>query len=84
MNREVIYRIYRHEGNARPRGPVMNPIEERKTLMTNVPRYTLTYHDSKRRWTLEDNRTGQACEESDVTPSRTACPEAREARDGAA
>ena len=31
--------------------------------MTNVPRYTLTYDDSTRRWALEDDRTGEVCEE---------------------
>ena len=34
--------------------------------MRSIPRYTLTYHDAKGRWVLEEDGTGEICDEFDT------------------
>ena len=34
--------------------------------MASIPRYTLTYDEPKRKWALEEDATGEVCEEFDT------------------
>ncbi|HEU5180215.1 MAG TPA: DUF2188 domain-containing protein [Candidatus Polarisedimenticolia bacterium] len=34
--------------------------------MPNIPRYTLTYDDAKRKWALLEDGTGEICDEFDT------------------